>query len=206
MLLAVVADDKLKEELLFQGLKEGTRIEWLNKVDEFAGYPDADAFIDLLFEISNDRILALKKWLPNPVIVNSIISLPENFIRINGWPTFLKRSVAEATCQNETLGMKAEQILSCFNKKIEWTPDISGFISSRIIAMIINEAYFVLEEKVSTKKEIDMAMKLGANYPYGPFEWSEKIGLKKIFDLLSEMSKLNRRYEPAPLLKKEATI
>ncbi len=206
MLLAVVADDKLKDELLYQGLKEGTSIEWLNKVDEFANYPDADAFIDLLFEKSNDRILTLKKLFPNPVIVNSIISLPENFIRINGWPTFLKRHVTEAACQNETMRAKAEEILLCFNKKLEWTPDIPGFISLRVIAMIINEAYFALEEKVSTKKEIDLAMKLGASYPFGPFEWSEKIGLKKVFNLLSEMSKLNNRYEPASLLKKEATI
>ena len=175
----------------------------MNKVDEFANYPDADAFIDLLFEKSNDRILTLKKLFPNPVIVNSIISLPENFIRINGWPTFLKRHVTEAACQNETMRAKAEEIFLCFNKKLEWTPDIPGFISLRVIAMIINEAYFALEEKVSTKKEIDLAMKLGASYPFGPFEWSEKIGLKKVFNLLSEMSKLNNRYTSLRLLVKE---
>ena len=49
-------------------------------------------------------------------------------------------------------------------------------------------------------------MKLGTNYPYGPFEWSKKIGLKKIYDLLTLLAKTNARYEPSPLLKKEALL
>jgi 3-hydroxybutyryl-CoA dehydrogenase len=110
----------------------------------------------------------------------------------------------EAFCQNEKLKTKAEEVFSCFNKKIEWTPDIPGFLTPRVISMIINEAYFALDEKVSTKKEIDLAMKLGTNYPYGPFEWSERIGLKNIHALLSELHKTNSRYEPAALLKQEA--
>ena len=75
-----------------------------------------------------------------------------------------------------------------------------------MVATVINEAYFTLEEKVSSKEEIDIAMKLGTNYPYGPFEWSKKIGLKKIFDLLTLLAKTNARYEPSPLLKKEALL
>jgi len=91
------------------------------------------------------------------------------------------------------------------NKKIEWVPDIAGFISARVVSMIVNEAWFALEEEVSTKKEIDTAMKLGTNYPYGPFEWGEKIGLKNIYELLTVLSKTNSRYQPAALLQKEAT-
>ena len=69
-----------------------------------------------------------------------------------------------------------------------WTPDDYGFIAARIIAMIINEAYYALQENVSTKQQIDIAMKLGTNYPYGPFEWSEKIGIEKIYLLLKKLS------------------
>ena len=71
--------------------------------------------------------------------------------------------------------------------------------------MIINEAYFALEESISTKEEIDIAMKLGTNYPYGPFEWGKKIGLKNIRNLLYELTLEERRYQPAPLLIKEAS-
>ena len=55
-----------------------------------------------------------------------------------------------------------------------------GFITARVIAMIINEAFFALQENVSSKEEIDTAMRLGTNYPYGPFEWTKLIGIDKI--------------------------
>ncbi len=48
--------------------------------------------------------------------------------------------------------------------------------------MIVNEAFFAFGEKISTIEEIDMAMKLGTNYPNGPFEWAEKIGIENIFN------------------------
>jgi 3-hydroxybutyryl-CoA dehydrogenase len=76
-------------------------------------------------------------------------------------------------------------------------------ITPRIIAMIINEAWFSLAENISTRDEIDTAMKLGTNYPYGPFEWGEKIGLNRIIELLNELQKTDKRYSIAPGLKGE---
>jgi 3-hydroxybutyryl-CoA dehydrogenase len=55
---------------------------------------------------------------------------------------------------------------------------------------------------VSVEKEIDTAMKLGTNYPYGPFEWGEKIGLGKVVSLLEVLEKEQIRYKPCALLKK----
>ena len=98
----------------------------------------------------------------------------------------------------------AEKVLSQFNKTPEWLDDISGFIAPRVISSIINEAYFALSEGVSTKEEIDTAMKLGTNYPYGPFEWSRKIGLKNIATLLTKLSAEEERYTPSKLLLEEA--
>ena len=66
--------------------------------------------------------------------------------------------------------------------------------------MIINEAWFAFEEGVSSKEEIDIAMKLGTNYPLGPFEWGALIGEKNIYALLKKLSAGNKRYLPAPLL------
>ena len=205
MKIAIITDDALKEEWMFQGMQEAVWIEWLS---EPIAVEDADCYIDLLFYPDAERINKLKKLQPAIIIVNSVMAtlnnLPENFIRINGWPTFLKRSVVESSCMNDDLKIHAEKIFISFNKKIEWVPDVPGFITARVISMIINEAYFTLEEKVSSKMEIDIAMKLGTNYPYGPFEWSEKIGLKNVYELLTTLSNNNSRYEPAALLKKEA--
>jgi len=47
-------------------------------------------------------------------------------------------------------------------------------------------------------------MNLGTNYPYGPFEWCKKIGLKNIAVLLTELSLTEKRYQPASLLLKES--
>ena len=70
--------------------------------------------------------------------------------------------------------------------------------------MIINEAFYAKEENISTENEIDIAMKLGTNYPYGPFEWAREIGIKNIYDLLFSLSKNDGRYKPAALLGKKA--
>jgi 3-hydroxybutyryl-CoA dehydrogenase len=72
--------------------------------------------------------------------------------------------------------------------------------------MIINEAYFALEEKISTKGEIDTAMKYGTNYPFGPFEWAEKIGLRRVAALLQRLQLESGRYVPSELLLKEAGL
>ena len=110
----------------------------------------------------------------------------------------------EASIINTSLQPEAEQLLSCFGRTIEWMPDIAGFITPRVVASIINEAFFALEEKVSTEEEIDTAMKLGTNYPFGPFEWGKKIGLHNIYSLLAILSSEKTRYTPSLLLKQTA--
>ena len=106
----------------------------------------------------------------------------------------------EGACKNEEHKQKAEAVFSFFNKRIEWLPDEPGFITARVVCMIINEAYMALEESVSTKEEINTAMKLGTNYPYGPFEWAEKIGVQNVARLLQKLSEKQARYKPAGLL------
>ena len=209
MKIVVLADESLQMELLAQGLRENVLTEWVNEPEALLNYPDADAYIDLLFQNDTLRNSILQQLYPKPVFVNAVINtlcqLPEGFIRINGWSTFLKRSVVEAAAADDNMKIKTEEIFALFNKTPEWCPDTPGFISVRVIAMIINEAYFALQDEVSSKEEIDIAMKLGTNYPYGPFEWSKKIGLKNLYELLSTLAGTSSRYQPATLLKKEAS-
>ena len=208
MRLVVLANEQQKGELLSAGINDDCKIDWINSSNEFASYPDADALLDLLFEENKYDVTRLQRFLQKTVIINSVtktiseIGFP--FIRINAWPGFLKRNITEVACGIGSNKKEVERVLSSFNKKTEWTPDIKGFISARVVSMIINEAWFALEEKVSTKEEVDIAMKLGTNYPYGPFEWGKKIGLKNIVGLLDELSLTEKRYVPATLLIKEA--
>jgi 3-hydroxybutyryl-CoA dehydrogenase len=57
----------------------------------------------------------------------------------------------------------------------------------RVISCIINEAYLALSEGVATAEDIDRAMKLGANYPKGPFEWAKEIGPTQILQTLNSL-------------------
>ena len=208
MNIAVVASDDLKAELLQQGIREPVTIEWFTDIGK-ATASTADACIDLLFSAGRDgRILMLEQMEAPLIIVNDVTGtntrLPDKFVRINGWPGFLRRPVVEASGYSETIKKNAVEVFNCFNKKTEWEADAPGFITARIISMIINEAYFALQEQVSSKDEIDIAMRSGTNYPHGPFEWSKIIGLKNIYTLLLELSRLDKRYQPCDLLKQES--
>jgi len=209
MRLVVLTNEQLKEELLSNGVSDYCKIDWINSPKELLSHTDADAVIDLLFEHNGYDVSHLNNYLTKPIFVNSmnktIVEIGLPFIRINAWPGFLKRSIAEVSIADEVNINKAEKIWGLLNREAEWVPDVKGFISPRIVSMIINEAYFTLEENVSTKEEIDIAMKLGTNYPYGPFEWSKKIGLKNIAGLLTELFITEKRYQPASLLLKEAS-
>jgi len=210
MQLVVLTDEILREELLNNGVSEEIDWIWIRNEENFIDHKSADGFIDLLFEETQQRIEILKDLSSKPVVINSVVAtlkkIKAPFVRMNAWPGFLKRSLVEASCNNENIRLQVEKIFLLLNRKTEWVADEPGFVTPKIVSMIINEAYFTLEEKVSSKEEIDTAMKLGTNYPHGPFEWSKKIGLKNIYALLNELSISNSRYQPAGLLVKEAMV
>ncbi|MDQ3194019.1 MAG: 3-hydroxyacyl-CoA dehydrogenase family protein [Bacteroidota bacterium] len=100
---------------------------------------------------------------------------------------------------------KAKKLFETLEKNVHTVTDRPGMISLRIIAMIINEAYLVLQEGTSNRKDIDTAMKLGTNYPYGPIEWSEKLGIELVYNILKSMFDEygDDRYRITPLLKEK---
>jgi 3-hydroxybutyryl-CoA dehydrogenase len=76
-----------------------------------------------------------------------------------------------------------------------------GFITSRINAMIGNEAFFMLESGVASAEDIDKALKLGLNHPMGPFELVDLVGLDVRLSILEYLHKsLGEKYRPCPLL------
>lgn len=196
MQIVVKADAMQKEEFLSKGVPAGISITWLENEEII---PVADAYFDLLFE---DRGAGFKGIITKPVFVNAVTEtsdgLPVNYIRLNAWNGFLKRPVIEIFVADSQINTDAETILEALQWRYQRVTDTPGMIAARVIAMIINEAYFGLDDGISTRAEIDTAMKLGTNYPYGPFEWSEMIGLPKIYTLLKKLSDRDSRYKPAP--------
>ena len=82
-------------------------------------------------------------------------------------------------------------------------PDAPGLVFPRILCTIINEAAFALMEGVASAEDIDTAMKLGTNYPLGPLEWADRIGLDQVLGVLEglQVEYGEDRYRPAPLLR-----
>jgi 3-hydroxybutyryl-CoA dehydrogenase len=175
-------------------------ITWEMQHTRPQAYPSLDGLIDLSFDGSEQSIERLKTFLPVPVLINSVTHTLEEtdsrFIRINAWPGF-DQSVIEASCIGEHNQQQAERLLAVFGKTVTWLPDQPGFITPRVVSMIINEAYLGLSDGISTRQEIDTAMKLGTGYPYGPFEWARHIGTASIYQLLQRLSLENPRYTPA---------
>jgi 3-hydroxybutyryl-CoA dehydrogenase len=142
-----------------------------------------------------------------PVFINSVIftlaelNAPANAVRFNGWNGFVERQGWEiAGLINDDVNAVMQQI----NKTAVPVADETGLVAPRVLSMIINEAYFALEEAVSSREDIDIAMKLGTNYPFGPFEWAALAGLNNIHALLLKLSETDKRYLPAPLLTRES--
>src|SRR5207248_8865794 len=76
-----------------------------------------------------------------------------------------------------------------------------GFVTSRINAMIGNEAFYMLQEGVASAADIDKALKLGLNHPMGPFELVDLVGLDTRLHILEYLHRtLGENFKPAPLL------
>ena len=143
-----------------------------------------------------------------PVFIHSVVKPLQaihhsgSAIRINAWTGFLNRSLWEVA---GTLSTGHLDVLSTLSRTYKQVRDEPGFVAARVIAMIINEAYMALEEGVSSKADINTAMKLGTNYPMGPFEWADAVGIWSVYELLHTLSLNDERYTPAKALKAAAT-
>lgn len=213
MTIAVITEKYTKQQLttIFPG--EGIDWRLTPQVEEA---PGAAAYFDLDFVNEEERCAALSRLQPALIIVNAVtptikeIGYP--FVRINAWPGFLERNIHELAVPEETAAAgngkapdepTSQRVATLYRqlaREYRIVPDEPGMISARILATIINEAFFTWEAAVSTKEEIDTAMRLGTNYPLGPFEWGERIGLGRIAGLLGALSSTNPAYVPSPAL------
>ena len=190
---------------------ESRKAEFLKKVNGTHTYQFLESFSELLKQQADIYFILTEDWeiqdllqLPaKPVFLNSVVKtlgllkLPKHFCRMNGWDTFINRGSWEISGD----AVMAQQVLDTLEFKYSLVADEPGFVAARIVSRIINEAYFALGENISTKKEIDIAMKLGTNYPYGPFEWASLIGEHRIIELLSELKLSGTKYTLAPALE-----
>ncbi len=198
MQLIVLASNEQWE--ILKNICQNVDFKRVDNIEEFFNIKNASAY----FNLNNNSAEVDYKNITAPVFINSVsktlssIAAKKNVIRINAWEFFFEKDLWEIAGE---VSLEIKAILQCINKKYIVVNDVPGFVTARTIAMIINEAYFAFGDNVSSQADIDIAMKLGTNYPYGPFEWAKKIGLKNVHSLLQILSTNDERYTISPTLE-----
>jgi 3-hydroxybutyryl-CoA dehydrogenase len=107
----------------------------------------------------------------------------------------------------ETLKVSLDFVKS-LGKETVVVKDSPGFVTNRIITLVLNEAAKLLEENLASIEDIDKIEKLSHNWPMGPFELADMVGIDVIVDLLEGIYQQTgwERYKPAPLLKRMVEI
>lgn len=136
---------------------------------------------------------------------------PQRLLGIGLYDTFSKAKrieIAPSKITDASILKNAEKFLSEAGINYSIVPDRVGMIFPRIVSMIINEAAQVYSEKVASKEDIDTAMKLGTNYPFGPLEWADRLGVDLVYNILAALQRDfgEDRYRPHPLLKEMTNL
>jgi 3-hydroxybutyryl-CoA dehydrogenase len=104
---------------------------------------------------------------------------------------------------SETTIAATQEVSQRMKKETVVINESPGFITTRINAMIGNEAFYMLQEGVASAPEIDKALKLGLNHPMGPFELVDLVGLDVRLNILTFLHQtLGEKFRPCPLLVK----
>jgi 3-hydroxybutyryl-CoA dehydrogenase len=123
-----------------------------------------------------------------------------------GLPTLLNRPLLEISLYDEADRQKLAETCAALDTDYRVVEDRVGLVTPRVVCMIINEACYTLQEGTATMQDIDLGMKLGTNYPRGPFAWANAIGVERVYAVLEAMwhDTHDERYKVCPLLKRQA--
>lgn len=112
--------------------------------------------------------------------------------------------VARALQTSDFFAKEAAYFLNGLERELAWIGDSAGLALPRMVSLIVNEAVTALMEDVASAEDLDTAMLLGVNYPHGPLQWADRIGLDQVYATLSAVyeEQGEDRYRPAPLLRR----
>lgn len=125
-----------------------------------------------------------------------------------GLPTLLDRPLLEISLSSEADRAPLAAICASLGTDYRVVGDRVGLVTPRVICMIINEACYTVQEGTATLADVDLSMKLGTNYPCGPFAWANAIGVPRVYAVLEALwnDTHDERYKICPLLKRQALL
>ena len=212
MIKALVIGEESSLIEVKQKLGDNWNLTHLESIDESTSLEEFDLIIDFVTDAYPEHYTLYSDLKDTLILFNGVrISLSElkftfgeassEIYGFNGLPGFFNREILEISSVNKSEGGRLRE----FGFDFVLVDDRVGLVTPRVITMIINEAYYTVQEGTASKKDIDLGMKLGTNYPMGPFEWAESIGIQEVYETLEAIYEDTRdeRYKIAPLLKKE---
>lgn len=185
-----------------QGLKEANLV--IEAVPEKAEIKKA-VFESMEQYAPADCLFATNTSTMSPTEIASYAKRSEKTIAMHFFNPVHKMKLIEVVRGLETSDETAEAIKKVseqMGKEPVVIHEFPGFVTSRISVLVGNEAFYMLQEGLGTPEDIDKAIKLGLNYPMGPFELVDLVGLDARLNNLRYLhEKLGEKYRPAPLLE-----
>lgn len=212
-LLVVGNDDSLAEFSSKFGSKHSVTFKNYTNLNE-QDLASKEVIFD--FDISTDQShgLVYKKSPYTVLMVNSVKTTVKDLVSyfnwenpvigFNGLPGMFDRPLLELAV-DQTEKKVVEQLCKQLDTDYRIVIDKVGMVTPRVLCMIINEACYTVQENTANRADIDLAMKLGTNYPAGPFEMLESIGVKNVYELLQALYQAtgDSRYQVCPLLAEQ---
>lgn len=142
----------------------------------------------------------------SPTEIGSFTKRPDKVMAMHFFNPVYKMKLVEMVrgleTSDETVG-RIKLVAERMNKETVTINEFPGFVTSRMSALVGNEAFYMLMEGLGTPEEIDKAIKLGLNYPMGPLELADLVGLDARLNNLRYLHQtLGEKYRPCPLLVK----
>ena len=132
-------------------------------------------------------------------------SRPDKFIGMhffNPVPAMRLVEIVRGAKTSDLTTQVATDIAQRMGKEVVFVKESPGFVTTRMNALIGNEAFYMLQEGIASAEDIDKALKLGLNHPMGPFELVDLVGLDTRLNVLRFLhERLGEKYRPSPLLE-----
>ncbi|MCB2204330.1 3-hydroxybutyryl-CoA dehydrogenase [bacterium] len=215
-------DREIQRWAMTEGEKRAllSRIKVSTDINEIAGTDFVMEVVDEQFELKQDLLIRLDKLCAKETIIasnTSTLSLtkiarpvmsPGRIIGLHFANPVPKTPLCEIVrafhTSDETFQATREFIQSIGKTTVE-VYEYPGFITTRVIIPMVNEAMYILMEGVASAEDIDTAMRLAYNMPMGPLELADSMGLEELLAWMESMFQElgDSKYRPCPLLRRK---
>jgi 3-hydroxybutyryl-CoA dehydrogenase len=196
-----------------------SRIQW---VTQFGCAAECDLAIETVQEdrdIKAEILKQLDSLMPrdNPIVINtSTLSITELAASCNRPERILGMHFLYPVTSTRVIEVVRGQLTSdeslehavAFARLLGKVPikvfEMPGFVTTRVVLPLVNEAMHVVMEGVAEAADVDLALKLGFDFRTGPLEWADRVGLDKVLNWLQHLyhESGEPRFRPCPLLKR----